>query len=62
MKRFVPVSCKQPRWVQSTLPSQWFQLALKAAAWQDGDDFDHLNEVLDFIRYTLQRAGIPLPS
>lgn len=48
-------------WALDNLPSEWSALAAAADAWREGDDFDHLDEVLDFIRYTYQRSGIPLP-
>jgi hypothetical protein len=49
-------------WAQDNLPSEWSALAAEADAWREGMDFNRLDEVLDFIRYTYQRVGIPLSS
>jgi hypothetical protein len=47
-------------WAQEHLPARWAALATAADAWREGQDFDRLDEVLDFIRYTYQRTGVPI--
>jgi len=44
------------RWAQSTLGEPWAALIERALAWRRGAQLDSLNETLDFIRYTLERA------
>mgnify|MGYP003329255604 CR=1 FL=1 len=47
-------------WAQQQLPAERAALATAADAWREGQDFDRLEEVLAFIRYTFERVGVPL--
>ena len=47
-------------WAREHLPARWAILVVEADAWREGQDFDHLDAVLDFIRYTYQRTGVPI--
>lgn len=44
------------RWAQETLGNQWEVLIRQALAWQHHVKFDNMDEILDFIRYTLERS------
>ena len=44
------------RWAQATLDEQWNALIDRAVAWPQEPQPDNLNETLDFIRYTIDRA------
>lgn len=44
------------RWTQKRLGGRWVGLIDQALSWQHGVELDGLNEVLDFIRYTLERS------
>jgi len=43
------------RWAIKTLDEPWARLIGEALNWQNGMAFGHLDETLDFIRYTLGR-------
>jgi hypothetical protein len=45
------------RWAHQALGERWAGFIERADAWRNGMPFDHLNEMLDFIRYTLERSG-----
>jgi len=45
------------RWAQQTLEPRWPGLIDRALAWPCGQQPDELDETLDFVRYTLERAG-----
>jgi hypothetical protein len=44
------------RWAQEALGERWAAIIERAAAWRRGAQLDHLDETLDFIRYTLERC------
>jgi len=44
------------RWAQAALGERWAALIERASAWRPGAQSDHLDETLDFIRYTLERG------
>jgi hypothetical protein len=44
------------RWAQEVLGESWAALIERVLAWRHGAQLDHLNETLDFIRYTLERG------
>jgi hypothetical protein len=44
------------RWAQETIDERWRPLIELALAWPDEAQLDHLSEILDFIRYTLERG------
>jgi hypothetical protein len=44
------------RWAQAALDARWVALIERALAWHHDAPMDSLNESLDFIRYTLERA------
>ncbi len=45
------------RWAQETLGQPWAPLIERASAWQRGQPLDVLGEILDFIRYTLEKSS-----
>lgn len=44
------------RWTQENLGERWTTLIEQALNWQHGEQFNKLNETLDFIRFTLKRS------
>jgi hypothetical protein len=44
------------RWAQATLDERWHALIDFAVMWQPGDEVDHFEEMVEFIRYTLTVA------
>jgi hypothetical protein len=44
------------RWAQSALGEAWAALIAAAAIWQSGMEFDKLEEMMAFIRYTLEQS------
>jgi len=44
------------RWAQERLGERWAALIERALAWRNGEPFEHLDETLDLIRYTLERS------
>ena len=44
------------RWAQEALGGPWAAVIARALAWRHDAQPDHLNETLDFVRYTLERA------
>ncbi len=47
------------RWALKTLDEPWNGLVNAAAAWRPGTDFNRLDETLEFIRFTLEKWGLP---
>jgi hypothetical protein len=45
------------RWVQSALGESWSALIEQALAWQRGETWDRLDDVLALIRYTLEHSA-----
>ncbi len=46
------------RWAIQTLGEPWAELAGKALDWQNGMEFDKLEETFEFIDFTLRRSCI----
>jgi hypothetical protein len=44
------------RWAQEHLGGRWATLIAVALEWQPGEQFDKLNDTLDFIQFTLERS------
>jgi len=44
------------RWAQEALGEPWTGLIARALARGIAEPFDHVNETMDFIRYTLERC------
>ncbi|MGA2490849.1 MAG: aminoglycoside adenylyltransferase domain-containing protein [Anaerolineales bacterium] len=48
------------RWAIGTLDEPWNALIAAANAWRPGVEFNHLDEVVRLIRFTLQKWGFPI--
>ncbi len=54
-----PVSA---RWAQQALDERWTNLIEWASTWEQDSASDHLGETLEFIRYTIDAAKLPMTS